>query len=164
MLEIILLAAQAAQSIDAAPPETRLDPATPARMLRCTLAKATNIDLSRDQHAADIQYAGSYPLTISLPAAKDAQKIRYRVLSDPTPLFASHSDFERVADRWPQRVELAVGTAEGFNFAVLSEIDAAAGKARIFVGRGSDAANLDPTFVYGGSCALAPGGKGGVRG
>jgi hypothetical protein len=153
-----MLAAQSAGptvQAEPAPPETKLDPATPARALQCTLGKATNIDLAKDQKPADIQYAGSYPLSLSLPAAQDADKVKYHIVADPSGLFEKGTDFDRVADRWPQRVELAVPSSRGFNFAVLSDIDPRSARATIFVGRGQDSATLDPTFVYGGSCAIA---------
>jgi hypothetical protein len=164
MLAAVAAGEPSAAQAEPAAPEVKLDPATPARALQCMLGKATNIDLSKDQKPSDIQYAGAYSLKLSLPAAKDADKAKYHVVADPADLFEKSTDFARVADMWPQRVELALPSTVGFNFAVLSDIDPRSRKATIFVGRGKDSASLDPSFVYAGSCVIAWSGGGSERG
>lgn len=155
-IDLLLLAAVAAQAPGAGEIVTEtLDPATPTRMLDCTVAKAVNIDLSRDQRPEDLRYEGNYALAFALPAAAEVDTAPYSVTKDEAGLFGKPPiNFTRVADDWPDRTEMAVGSPEGILFAVIGVIDTATGRADLTVSRAKQGASLDPSFIYQGTCLV----------
>lgn len=150
----------------AAPPPA---PMQPARVLRCTLGRALNIDPMKNQTVADIRYEGAHRFDLFLPAipvrqgpppdpADDPEPVdpATRVLDDPDGLAADMQPrFVRVVDLWPQRVEMA-GRIEGLlsRLIVVSEIDPQRGTANLFMTRARDAGSLDLAQVYQGGCTV----------
>ena len=150
-----------------------LPPMNPDRTLDCTLGRATNLDPARNQTADEIRHEGAYRFSLFLPArpqhagpppdpTADPEPVdpATRILSDPTGLAADMPQgFYRVADLWPQRVEL-VGRIAGsplVRFVVISEIDLLAGTANLFMTRAADAASIDLGTVYQGACRISGG-------
>jgi hypothetical protein len=144
----------------------------PERRLTCTVARATNVDLSRQQDRAELQFEGQHRLDLFLPAiaapapgkfdpaadavAPDADP-RTRITADPDGLARElKGSFERVADNWPVRVELSgeVGP-RSFLLLILNPIDQAAGKADLFMTYTNDTLNYDVKRIYLGSCDVA---------
>ena len=152
-IELLLMGAAASGIEIEAPP---LDPATPARELSCSLARATNIDFAQNQRPEDIRHEGHYTLTFALPSARAAKTAGYLLQADEAHLFGKGPvRFERAVDMWPQRVELATAAgAAGFSYAILTEIDPVSKRANIYVGRGKDMFTPDPAFVYQGACEI----------
>lgn len=142
----------------------------PARTLDCTLGRATNLDPERDQTLAEIRHEGAHRFSLFLPARAqhvgpppdpaaepDPFDPATRITADPASLAGDMpGGFYRVADLWPQRVEL-VGRIAGsqlVRFIVISEIDLLAGTANLFMTRAADAASIDLAHVYQGGCRI----------
>ncbi len=159
LIDLLILAAAVAQAPGAGEivAET-LDPSTPARTLDCTVSKAVNIDLSKDQRPEDLRYEGNYALAFALPAAADAETGSYVVTKDEAGLFgAPPVKFARVADTWPDRTEMAVGSPAGILFAVIGGIDKTLGRANLTVSRMKQEGGIDPSFLYQGTCRVSSG-------
>ena len=144
----------------------------PARTLHCTLGRALNLDPSKDQSVGDIRHEGAYRFALFLPAAPVRQgpppdpgdapepvDPAVRVVEDPQGLASDmRMPLYRVADLWPQRVEL-VGLVNPpvARLIIISEIDTAKGTANLFMTRAADAASLDLDNVYQGGCRIESG-------
>ncbi len=144
----------------------------PDRLLSCTLGRAKNIDPARHQTTGDIEYEGAHRFELFLPSipvhqgplpdpTDPAEPVdpRTQIVSDTSGLTRGvPPGFDRVADLWPERVELMriTGPIES-NLIVISEIDEKAGRANLFMTKAADAATLDWKNVYSGGCTISNG-------
>lgn len=174
-LALLLLAVAAPGAATPALPSAGL---LPDRQLSCSVARATNVDPSRDQSLAELTFDSARPLSFHLPAipAHDGPPPdpsdppapvdpRTRITDDPTGLMTDAAQgFGRVVDLWPQRVEMMAPinarSANGMplmRVVILSDYDAAKGSARLFLATAADAGSLDVTSIYHGVCRVALG-------
>jgi hypothetical protein len=151
-----------------------LSAVTPARTLSCTLGHATNLDPTKDQSMADVQYEGKYQFTLYLPPVKmrsspppgadvplEAVNPATRVVADPSGLRRGVPlGFAKVVDLWPDRVELTQ-TIKGplVHFIVINQIDPALGTANLFMTTAEDIATINLKTVYQGPCRVIPSSK-----
>lgn len=143
----------------------------PGRLVTCTLGRALNIDASKEQTLAELKFEGAHRFSLLLPPvpedrgpppepSADPEPVdpAVRVVEDPDGIVKGMlHPFYRVADRWPERVEL-VGRIAGetvVRFLVVSEIDPAKGTANLFTTKARDAGSLDLQNVYQGGCTVA---------
>lgn len=142
----------------------------PARTLQCTVGRALNLDPARPQTAAEIVREGAYRFTIDLPSAPapvgpppdpadPAEPVDSAVAlrNDRAGLFTGmRQPFDRVTDRWPERVELVSRLGDGpwHRFFAITDIAPSAGTASLFSSRVQDAASLDLESVYLGTCQV----------
>jgi hypothetical protein len=141
----------------------------PARTLQCTLGRMTNFDPHREQRADEIVYVGKHPFTLLIaaapkrttppPEASDAPEPvnpSTRIVADPDGLTAKYPKrFDRIVDLWPDRVELSTNIdAPSVNVILVSNVDLAAGTARIFMAEAQDVATYDLAHLYGGDCRI----------
>lgn len=141
----------------------------PARTIQCTVGRMTNFDPHREQRTDEIVYEGKHPLTLYLAAAPkrtspppdateapDPVDPRTRIAADPDGLTAAFPKrFDRVVDLWPDRVELSTNIdTPRVNVIVVSNIDAAANTARVFMAQATDVATYDLDNLYGGACRV----------
>lgn len=147
----------------------------PDRTLECVVGRATNIDPSKQQTTADIVYEGRHPLTLRLPPiarhtgeppdpSDDPEPVdaRTRVLADPDGLMRNvATDFQRVVDLWPERVEMIAKTPEMsanglplVRLVVINPIDEARGAANLFMTNAADAGSMDMDSIYQGNCKV----------
>ena len=160
LIPALLLAPQ----IGMARPVQRL----PDRVLTCTVRHITNFDPGREQTAAELQFDSVHRLVLHLPPiAKrttpppeafekpDPVDPRTRVLADPDSIAAT-SQFDRVVDIWPERVELAA-TLQGNlrSVIVINAIDATARTANVFLTRATELTHFDASRIYQGACSVA---------
>lgn len=145
-------------------------PMLPARLLRCEVGRVTNIDPARAQTVAEIVREGRFPVSIYLPSAAapvgpppdpadDPAPVdpQVRIVVDPAKIFAGlKHPFDRVVDRWPDRVELVsgIGHSELNRFIAISDIAPVAGTANIFSAQMVDAGSMDLNSVYQGACTV----------
>lgn len=146
------------------------EPMLSARLVKCTLGRALNLDASKNQSLADLKLEGAHRFSLLLPPvprdrgpppepSADPEPVdpAVRVVEDPDGIAGDmRHPFYRVADRWPERVEL-VGRIVGqtyVRFIVISEIDPAKGTANLFTTKAEDAASLDLQNVYQGGCTV----------
>lgn len=142
----------------------------PARLVNCTLGHVLNIDPAKEQSLADLKFDGAHRFSLLLPPvpqdhgpppepSADPEPVdpAVRVTEDPDGIAKGMlHPFYRVADRWPERVEL-VGRIAGetvVRFLVISEIDPAKGTANLFTTKARDAGSLDLQNVYQGGCKV----------
>lgn len=173
-LVVAMLASAGSAPLSAASPKAGASAGAaqiPARTLQCTVGRALNLDPARPQTAAEIVREGAYRFTIELPAAPapvgpppdpadpagpvdPAVALRH----DQAGLFRDmQQPFDRVIDRWPDRVELVSRLGDGpwHRFFAITDIAPAAGTASLFSSRVQDAASLDLGSVYLGSCLVS---------
>ncbi|MGL6042492.1 MAG: hypothetical protein ACRC1J_01070, partial [Sandaracinobacteroides sp.] len=123
----------------------------PERRLSCTVSRATNVDLSREQDRSELSFEGSHRLDLFLPAIPapprsgdvDATEEvvtpnadpRTRITADPDGLASGVTGgFNRVADHWPARVELSAETGpRTFLLMILNPIDRDQRRADLFM-------------------------------
>jgi len=144
----------------------------PDRMLSCTLARATNVDLTREQPASELVMTGSHVFKLFLPSrpvmqgpppeARDAPEpvpAGTRIVSDPDRLARNAGlEFDRVVDVWPDRVELATTLAPRlFHLIIVHPIDVVAGTARLLMTTTDDTMTFDRDHIYIGDCKIDPG-------
>ena len=173
MRNLLVLAALSLANPLAAGAETPASGAVamvPARLVSCTLGRALNIDPAKEQSLADLKFEGAHRFSLFLPPvpqdhgpppepSADPEPVdpAVRVVEDPDGIARDMlHPFYRVADRWPERVEL-VGRIAGetvVRFLVVSEIDPAKGTANLFMTRARDAGSLDLRNVYQGGCKV----------
>ena len=148
----------------------RGQPRIPARLLRCEVGRITNIDPARNQTLVDFVREGRFAVSIYLPSAPapagpppdpadDPAPVdpQVRILVDSAKIFAAvKRPFDRVVDRWPERVELVsrVAHSEWNRFIAITDIAPAAGTANIFTSRVVDAGSMDLNTVYQGRCTV----------
>ena len=144
----------------------------PARLLRCTIGRALNLDPSKRQTIADIRYDGQYQLDLFLPAiakrtasppdateAPEPVDPATRILQDSAGLTREvPPGFDRVVDMWPERVELTRIIREPLtNLVIVSDVDESHGTANIFMTQATDAVTFDMQHVYQGGCVVTQG-------
>lgn len=142
----------------------------PDRHLQCVLGRSTNVDPTRLQSASEIKPEGRHNFALRLapipprvgepPDPIDPPEPvdpRTKITSDPDGLTKGISPkFERVVDYWPKRVEM-MSTIPGSIWAhiiIVDPIDAAKGRARIFMARVKDAGTFDLARIYQGACRV----------
>ena len=143
----------------------------PDRYLQCVLARSTNIDPTKLQSVADIKSEGRHDFALRLAPIPprvgkppdpidppDPVDPRTKIMSDPDGLTKGiSSQFERVVDYWPKRVEM-MSTIPGSIWAhviIIDPIDAAKGRARLFMSRVMDAGTFDLSRIYQGECRIS---------
>ena len=141
----------------------------PNRLVTCRLGHAVNVDRTREQTADEVTYDSWHDFALFLPAiparttpppdATDpAEPVnpRTRVVHDPDGIGAGTiGPFIRVIDIWPNRVELIKPMKDNVSkLFVLSEVDTAAGTARLFVTDAQDLATYDLGKIYSGACTV----------
>ncbi len=141
----------------------------PERQFECVLGRATNLDPHKLQTIADIRYEGAHQFALVLPPvpadrgplpdpSADPEPVDpgVRILSDPDGLARDMTEFFRVVDLWPDRVEMAgrIAGETSVRLIILSEIDPDKSTANLFMTRAADAASLDLNRVYQGSCKV----------
>lgn len=142
----------------------------PDRYLHCVVARSTNIDPTRMQSASEIKSEGRHDFLLRLaPIAPrvgappdpidppDPVDARTKILLDPDGLTNGVSQqFERVVDYWPKRVELmsTIPNSIWAHIIIIDPIDAAKGRARLFMAHVKDAGTFDLARIYQGSCRV----------
>lgn len=169
-LPLALFALQTPASANVATGAASFAEMLPARTLNCTLARALNLDPSRAQTRDEIQYEGSYPFSLHLPSIPKRQTPPPDPTAEPEPVdpaTAITNDpaglandgkraFDRVIDLWPNRVEMARAIGPALSrLIIISDIDTAKGSANLFMAPAADAASMDMSKVYIGSCRIA---------
>jgi hypothetical protein len=144
----------------------------PARTLHCTLGHALNLDPSKDQTMADIQYEGAHSFSLFLPETKARQAPApdatdtaepvdpaTRIIADPSGLRRDvPAGFARVVDLWPERVEMTqVISAPLVHFIVINQINENVGTANLFMTTATDIAAMNLKTVYQGPCKIIKG-------
>lgn len=148
----------------------------PDRTLECVLSRATNVDPSKQQTTADLIFEGRHRLALRLPAVPARRGAlpdpsdppepvdkRTRILADPDGLMKTvASNFDRVVDLWPQRVEMVAKTSETsangiplMRLFVISPLDVSGTRASIFMTTAADAASIDVNAIYHGACKVS---------
>lgn len=142
----------------------------PDRYLQCVLSRSTNIDPTKLQSLSEIKSEGRHNLALRLapiaprvgepPDPVDPPEPvdpRTKITLDPDQLTKGISPtFERVVDYWPKRVEM-MSTIPGSiwsHIIIIDPIDAAKGRARIFMSRVKDAGTFDLAGIYQGQCRV----------
>lgn len=167
---IPLLFVVACSDASVAKPESQPEPEMlPARLLRCTLGHALNLDETKFQTIEEIKYEGAHRFTLFLPSvpkhegpppdpSADPEPVHpaTRIVEDPSGLTRDiRGSFGRVVDLWPQRVELVSPLDPPFSHLIIvSDIDTAKGVANLFMTRAADAGSLDLKTVYQGGCRI----------
>jgi len=141
----------------------------PDRTLECTLSRALNLDPTRNQSRDEIQYEGSYPFSLRLPAIPKRQTPppdptlppepvhpATGIVSDPLGLATDTAKaFDRVIDMWPFRVEMARAIDPTLSrIIIVSDIDPENGTANLFMARAADAASMDMNNIFIGGCMV----------
>ena len=131
------------------------------------LGHALNIDPTKWQTTAEIEYEGAHRFSLYLPALPknagpppepdgDPEPVNpaTRIVADPSNLAGdAERSFLRVVDLWPERVEMISKIDEKYSrLIILSDIDPAKGTANLFMTRAADAASLDLRNIYQGRC------------
>lgn len=147
----------------------------PDRQLSCMVARATNVDPSRNQALSELSFEQARPLGLRLPSI--AAHVgpppdpsdppapvdpRTRITNDPSGLMADATrGIGRVVDLWPQRVEIMAPleqrSANGMplmRVIILSDFDAKTGRIRLFMATAADAGSLDVTSIHHGACEV----------
>lgn len=141
----------------------------PDRVLTCALRHITNFDASKQQKPEELLYDSVHTFVLRLPPVRKLGKAppepfekpvpvdpRTRIEADPDTIAPQPSHhFDRVVDQWPERVELS-STIRGnlLNAIVITDIDAAAGSANVFMLRATELTHFDPAHIYQGSCKV----------
>ena len=141
----------------------------PARLIDCTLGRATNLDPKKNQTVADIIYEGAHRFSFYLPAiparqapptdateAADPVDPRTRIVNDADGLTTKFPNrFDRVVDLWPERVEMTTTIDDPLvNLLILSSIDPQRRTARLFMTQATDVATFDMQHIYEGACRI----------
>jgi len=144
----------------------------PNRLLACKLGHATNLDPNKNQRSDEVTFDSYHEFSLLLPAGPtrttpppDATEppepvnSATRVAHDPDGLTKrTQPGFERVIDLWPERVEMTkVINQSLIKLIVVSDIDVAAGTARMFMTDASDLTTFDFASTYLGDCTIASG-------
>ena len=168
MLGVLALGGSAAQSASGAenkPAGAML----PDRTLTCDLGHATNLDPLKDQTDTDIIYDSRHVFGVHLPAVParttpppDATEPPEpvakgtRIIADPDGIAKDViGPVVRVADLWPERVELTLPISSyEVKLIIITDFDAPSGKARMFMTNAKDAATFNMDRIYGGNCMV----------
>jgi len=164
-LLLVACSPAAGEQANAAAPATML----PARLIDCTLGRATNLDTKKNQTVADIIYEGAHHFSFYLPAIParqgpppdatepaDPVDPRTTIVSDADGLTAKFPNrFDRVVDLWPERVEMTTTIDDPLvNLLILSSIDPQRKTARLFMTQATDVATFDMKHIYEGACRV----------
>lgn len=170
----------AATSVEASvPPPGATQTVLPDRMLRCTVGRAIDFQPNSDQKWSEIKREGSSQFHLFLPSAPAKVRLddvtadaddpsivnvhpRTGIVADPEGLAprplasgSAASVFTRVADYWPERVELSYEVSPSEFFIVLvSDISTTARTSQIFMAVSNSELVYDPKRIYLGSCRL----------
>lgn len=141
----------------------------PDRTLSCDLGHATNIDATKDQTDVDIVYDSRHAFSLHLPAVPerttqppDATELPEpvakgtQIIADPDKLAGDViGPFVRVIDLWPKRVEMTMPMSRiESKLIIISDIDEAAGRARLFMTNAKDLATFNMDRIYSGNCVV----------
>lgn len=141
----------------------------PERTLDCDLGHIVNFDPSRQQTASELRFDRMHKFKLQLASipirkapppdpieAPEPVHPRTIILSDPDNIGQQvDPGFVRVADYWPERVELGGLVAhELMNVIVVSGFNSAAGTADMFLTQGSELTHIDPQRMYQGVCKV----------
>ncbi|WP_428334850.1 hypothetical protein [Novosphingobium sp.] len=149
------------------------DPAQlPDRLLTCSIGHITNFDPHIEQTPDQLTFDGHHAFTLFLPgipalvgrppdAAEDAPPVdpRTRIVHDPDHISGQpSSQFGRIVDMWPDRVELSA-TIEGplLNMIVVHPVDIEHGTASLFMMRATELTHYQPEHFYQGTCRIVTG-------
>lgn len=169
------VAALAATVASAAPSPALAAPKAmlPDRTLTCRLGHATNVVIEKRQTMEEMTFDSWHSFALRLPsipvrttpppeAYEEPEKIApgTGIVADPDGIAADVTNFYRVLDIWPQRVEILTWLSPTLlHLIIVDPIDPDKNTARLFMTYSNREMSYDPSRIYIGDCAVTNTGK-----